>query len=85
LALGYLGWTIDEFWWSTPRELINAYRGKHKQEERTEREQWERVRWQAAAIISPHAKKGLKIKDLIVFPWEKKPITAERLERLKNL
>ena len=39
--------------------------------------EWERVRWQTAALLSPHAKKGQRIKpaDLVKFPWEE---TARR-------
>ena len=37
------------------------------------RNEWERTRWLATIILSPHAKKGkgIKPKDLIEFEWEK--------------
>jgi hypothetical protein len=37
------------------------------------RNDWERTRWLATIILSPHAKKGraIKPKDLITFEWEK--------------
>ncbi len=37
------------------------------------RNEWERTRWLATVILSPHAKKGkgVKPKDLITFEWEK--------------
>jgi hypothetical protein len=37
------------------------------------RNEWERTRWLATVILSPHAKKGkgVKPKDLIMFEWEK--------------
>ena len=37
------------------------------------RNDWERTRWLATIILSPHAKKGkaIKPKDLIKFDWEK--------------
>lgn len=37
------------------------------------RNEWERTRWLATIILSPHAKKGKGIKpaDLIKFEWEK--------------
>jgi hypothetical protein len=79
---------MDQFWDSTPRELINAYRGRYRETERNDRESWERTRWQTAVLLSPHTKNGVKIRDLITFPWEKKPggLTKEqRLERLKKL
>jgi hypothetical protein len=37
------------------------------------RNEWERTRWLATIVLSPHAKKGrpIKPKDLITFEWEK--------------
>lgn len=49
-----------------------AYRGYIEGQTRKEQQEWERVRWQTAALLSVHAKKGKKIRpsDLITFPWE---------------
>ena len=35
---------------------------------------WEIARWTILHIISPHAKRKLTIKDIAIFPWEKKKI-----------
>lgn len=90
IALGYLGWSIDQFWDALPREFMNAYRGKLASEERQHRTTWEASRWVAAVLLGPHLKKGSKLNptDLAKFPWEKtgkEPTKAERLERLKRL
>jgi hypothetical protein len=44
-----------------------------------ERGAWERARWIAAVLLSPHAKKGKSIqpRDLTVFPWEKQERTEQ--------
>lgn len=66
---------------------MNAYRGKHRVEERAEREEWERVRWLASVSLAPHAKKGHSIKpgDLLPFPWEKKRRVRTKEEKLAAL
>jgi len=40
------------------------------------RNEWERTRWLATIILSPHAKKGrpIKPKDLIKFDWEEQEL-----------
>ena len=32
--------------------------------------EWERIRWLATVLLSPHSKKTLKPTDLAQFPWE---------------
>jgi hypothetical protein len=81
---------VEQFWDATPRELINAYRGRYREQERLDRERWEQMRWSTAALLQPHAKQGQRIKpaEILPFPWEKKRgglSKAERLERLKKL
>lgn len=48
-------------------------------EEEQERAEWERIRWLAAVLLSPHARKGKTIqpRDLAVFPWEKQERTTQ--------
>ena len=62
-------------------------RGHNKAEEAKSRDEWERIRWQTSVLLSPHMKKGskLKPKDLITFPWEesKRPkMTKEEAMRV---
>ena len=42
------------------------------------RNDWERTRWLATIVLSPHAKKGrpIKPKDLITFEWEKSELNV---------
>ena len=56
--------------------MVNALRGKNREEEGKNREEWERIRWQTLVLLSPNLKKGnkMKPKDLIEFPWERKEV-----------
>ena len=91
VALGQLMWRPDEFWDSTLREFVNASRGLEKSHEARYREDWERSRWQAMALLSVHMKKGSKMKpqDLVEFPWEtpakRKRTKEEKLESINRL
>lgn len=82
---------MEQFWDATPRELINAYRGKFREEERKEKEAWERMRIQTAVLIQPHTKKGQKVgvKDIIKLPWDAQAVrqrtAKEKAEALKRL
>jgi len=42
-----------------------------------ERAEWERTRWLATVLLSPHLRKGktMQPRDLVVFPWEKQERT----------
>ena len=42
------------------------------------RNEWERTRWLATVMLSPHAKKGkpIKPKSLITFDWEKEELNV---------
>ncbi len=62
--------------------MVNALRGKNKEDEAKSREDWERIRWQTLVLLTPNMKKGSKMKpkDLIEFPWEKKD-TKRKLTR----
>ena len=52
-----------------------AMEGWQQMREAEEQQHWERSRWMAAAILSPHSKPGRSIKptDLIKFPWDSVP------------
>lgn len=53
-----------------PREWSNMVNGWNEFENRKEKSEWERTRWQTTLLLNPHTKKRIKAKDLIVFPWE---------------
>ena len=68
----------------TPKSFMNAQQGLYDMWETELHGQWERARWMAAAIISPHTKKNLKPQDLCRFPWEKKLTkTQMKYEKIK--
>ena len=72
LGLGRLRLGPASFYEMTVEELVSAAEGYAKEQEERERGEWERVRWLAALLLQPHAKKGRSIKptDLAKFPWE---------------
>lgn len=71
-GLGQMGYSPAVLFNMDYGTYLLAYRGYVEQEERRERQQWERIRWQTAALLSVHAKKGKQVRpmDLITFPWE---------------
>lgn len=65
-SISFFDMTIDDF--------ICAVRGFHELQQNQERTQWERTRWLATIMLSPHTKKSSNLKptDIAVFPWEEK-------------
>lgn len=53
----------------TIQEILNAQKGYIERETRRYREEWERVRWQAAVYANSMGGKTQPT-DLIKFPWE---------------
>lgn len=52
------------------------------------RNDWERTRWLAAILLSPHAKKGkpIKPKDLIKFEWDERELNiVEVVTKYKDI
>lgn len=72
VGLGCLQFNPVAFWEMDFCDLLCAVEGYTQQVERTEQMEWERVRWLAAVLLSPHGKKGQSIKptDLVRFPWD---------------
>ena len=70
----------------TLEEFLIAAQGFHQLEEVRQQAEWERTRWLATLMLSPHTKKGHSIKpqDLVIFPWEKKPKKKGNNQLLKN-
>lgn len=73
IGLGYLGWSVEQFWNATPREFSNAFRGWAKVRELDHQAEWERVRSMTLVLTQIHSKKKLKPTDIFKFPWDKKP------------
>lgn len=90
--MGELRLSPSSFWDTTLTELFAAVRGYRESVNRQGREQWEQVRWLATSIITPHLKKGKRLKptDLMKFPWENEtvdpaPSRNEREESLRRI
>lgn len=64
-------WDLDKF---TSRDFALKYRGFKAIQDDKSKEAWHIARWQVSKLITPHLKKGAKLKetDLILFPWERK-------------
>ena len=82
LALGYLNLSLDEFWDFTPRQFQLKMDGRKEYEDMLQRLEWERLRFQTAALINKDRKRQhqIKLKDLIDFDWEK----SQNVEKLKS-
>lgn len=54
--------------------IAQAVEGWEEVEQRRARDNWERTRWLACALLQPHMRKGKKLRptDLLRFPWEKR-------------
>lgn len=73
-CVAVIGLTPTIYWQSTFAQVVGFIREcNHVQRER-EQQAWERTRWQTAALLNVHAKKGKQLKptDLVKFPWEEK-------------
>lgn len=85
--------TPDEMYEMTSREFFNKYEGFQDHQQWLQREEYERMRLQTAALLQVHVKKGrqLKPKDVFKFDWdhpdvEKTPFDREQAEmRMKKL
>lgn len=73
IAFGELGFTPENLGDYKPEYFRIKLEGIRYAQTQQFRNEWERTRWLATVILSPHAKKGkgVKPKDLIVFEWEK--------------
>lgn len=49
---------------------MNRVRGVSKHRENLQREEWDRTRWAAAALMSMWSKDRIRPLDLIKFPWD---------------
>lgn len=53
------------------REFFAIYAGWLKLEEQRARQEWERTRWLASVVISPHLKSQTPVTQLFPLPWDK--------------
>jgi len=71
IALGCIRLSLDDFWRCTPGEFRKIFDRWKEDREIRERGEWERVRFAAYFYLMPYLKKGITIKDIAEFPWEK--------------
>ena len=81
IGLGQLGLDVDDFWDSTPREFFNRFDGFMEFEKWRQREAWERMRSQTAALLNIHTKKRIRPRDVFKFEWDAK---IEKTFKRKN-
>lgn len=72
MGCGQIGLPPSELWALELREFFAIYEGWRKQQEYSERQEWERTRWQACAIISPWLKGNKSVTELLPLPWDEK-------------
>lgn len=82
VGLGCLGLAPSVFWAMDFVHFQLAVEGWQQHEETQEQMHWERTRWMAAVMLSPHGKQGRPIQpvDLITFPWD----SVEKSPTLKH-
>lgn len=60
----------DQFWDATPKFFWFRVKGYYERIEFEERQAWERTRYLAWAVLSPHVKKGTNWKPQSLFQFE---------------
>lgn len=61
----------DELYGMTPREFGNALEGFEELRNYNERQEWERMRLQTAALLNIHLKRKISPERLFRFEWDK--------------
>lgn len=71
-CVAVIGISPTVYYQSTFGQIVGYIHHYNKGQESQFRQEWERTRWQTAAMLNVYAKKGKSIKpaDLIKFPWE---------------
>ena len=90
-----MGLAPSEVYSLTVREFLACYRGYAKRMDISERQTWDRARWEAAAIIGPWLKTHKKLTELFPMPWDdgytpecgeiSEELYAERVAQAKEL
>ena len=86
VGLGQLRLSPTAFYDMTLEDFLLAADGFHRLEEVRQQQDWERTRWLATLTLSPHTKKGHRLKptDLCIFPWEKQKKKKGSNKLIKN-
>ena len=78
-AVAVLGISRNDFDWMTPVEFQSCMKARNDSIEDQVHLEYERSRFEAWLILSPHIKRDTEAKDLVEFPWEKKEIKKGRV------
>lgn len=78
--------TEVEFENVTPAYFNIRLTGLRRHQQQKEQAEWERARWVASMVMSPHLKNPIRPQQLVTFPWEKRTENVyEWIERNKQL
>lgn len=85
IAFGQLGMSVDELYDMIPKHFWNKLDGFYKLENRRNKDDWERIRWQTTLLLNIQLPKNKTVKptDLIEFGWDEKKGAGIDFEQLK--
>ena len=70
----------------TPKYFRIRLHGMRQAQQAQYRNEWERVRWQTAVLLSPHSKRPVDPLKLIRFEWERDTLTiSDKVEKYKTI
>jgi len=76
----------NDFKRCTPRYFRIRLHGLRQAQQAQYRNEWERVRWQTAVMLSPHSKHPVDPLKLIRFSWERDTLTiSDKIEKYKTI
>jgi len=88
IAIGQMGMSNQDFLDCDFVVVMDAIKGFNLMKQLEFRNRWEQTRWLATIGLQPYSSKGktIKMKDLIVFDWEKdeKPVVKQLSEAQKQ-
>lgn len=73
IAIGNIGMLLDDFLRLELPEFQAIYKAWNSQEEKKEREAWERMRLLATVCVQPYSKKSLNPRKVLHLPWDDEP------------
>jgi len=91
-AAGAMGWSEQQFWYSTPAYFSQAWKGFDENRLMAYRAGWEQAQILATYIFAPHSKNRVSPQEIIPLPWLEKAtkttkwatVDPELLEKFNN-